>query len=483
MQRPRVLLAIHLDSFFTGLIHVARLLKASGRFEPVFLFAQRYPTVDRDIAVCHREGMVVLGEDPGAAAAEAPRSSPLRAVTKRVLQKVSPELPDRLYGRMQMSLPVQLRRLRARLHSLRKLLVDESISLVVLGGDIAHYDTAVYVRAAHDVGIRALIVAGWMIHQNENAEAFYFDSSLFTKRWPNRLMSFFAPRWSYRYKDREFVRLPAGAALARELMGIAPPRPWTLHSGFADRIAVDSGATFDACIREGLPREQVVITGAIVHDVLFENSQNATQRRQELARRLGFPDPTLPMILCTLPPNELLRVGGRPECDFSSYEEIARFYFQSLAEIRGWNSVVSLHPSQKREIVEPLEQPQVKLATYPHFHTAELVPLCDLFVTSGSSTIQWATACGKPIINYDVYRYRQFDYDGIAGMRRTEEQSGFRELLMQTTNGGPLLGRMAEEQSQQRDQWGKLDGHAGDRMMAVMDELIALGRAPRTQHG
>ncbi len=34
-----------------------------------------------------------------------------------------------------------------------------------------------------------------------------------------------------------------------------------------------------------------------------------------------------------------------------------------------------------------------------------LVPLCSLYVASVSATIRWAIACGKPVVNYDVYRF------------------------------------------------------------------------------
>jgi hypothetical protein len=38
-------------------------------------------------------------------------------------------------------------------------------------------------------------------------------------------------------------------------------------------------------------------------------------------------------------------------------------------------------------------------------HTATLVPQSDLFVASVSSTIRWALAMGKPVLNYEVFRY------------------------------------------------------------------------------
>ena len=61
--------------------------------------------------------------------------------------------------------------------------------------------------------------------------------------------------------------------------------------------------------------------------------------------------------------------------------------------------------------------------------TSELVPLCDLYVASVSSTIRWAIACGKPVINYDVYRYRYTDFLNLEGVLVIEEQNEFREIV------------------------------------------------------
>jgi hypothetical protein len=347
---------------------------------------------------------------------------------------------------------------------------DERAALLVLGGDIVHYDTAAFIKAAHEENIPAVVVAGWMVHQDENAEAFGYDRAYQCSSWPNRAAALLYPRWSYEYKGRRLLRLPAARLLAREWLGIAPPKPWTLHSGHADAIAVESQATRAACLREGLPAAKIHVTGTNNHDVMAGFLSDAARRKSELCAELGLPEAERPLLVCALPPDEFYRPGGRPECDFRSHEQVVEFWIKTLTAVAGWNVVVSLHPSLLFEKLQPLERFGARIARR---HTAELVSLCDVFVASVSTTIQWATACRKPVINYDVYRYRQTDYAEMGGMVTVEEQAEFQDVVTRVTSNAAYRDELAAKQAACSEHWGLLDGHAGDRLNALFGSLIA----------
>jgi hypothetical protein len=315
----------------------------------------------------------------------------------------------------------------------------------------------------------AVVAAGWMIHQDENAEAFMWDPRIDARRVLNRFVGRLYPQWLYEYKGRRLLRLPGAHVLAREWLGLAPPSPWTLHSGYADAITVESHAMLDACVREGLPAHQLVFTGSAVKDVMAVALADAQRRCEQLYAELGLPQGR-PLILCALPPDEFYREGGRPECDFRSHRELVEFWVATLAGIPGWNVVLSLHPSLRADDWRDLERPGVRISDR---HTAELVPLCDVFVASVSTTIQWATACGKPVINYDVYRYRQEDYRSIGGMMLMEERDAFASALARLTGDRTFYGDMVARQRACAEYWGRLDGKAGERIVALVDRLIA----------
>ena len=119
-----------------------------------------------------------------------------------------------------------------------------------------------------------------------------------------------------------------------------------------------------------------------------------------------------------------------PQCDFQTFPALVEFWIRSLAAVQNWNIVVLLHPSVSYEEMRYIEDWGVKIAQQP---TAEVVPLCDLYVTSVSSTIRWAIACSKPVVNYDVYRYYYEGFMHVKGVLYTEEQAGFQELLQRLT--------------------------------------------------
>jgi len=111
----------------------------------------------------------------------------------------------------------------------------------------------------------------------------------------------------------------------------------------------------------------------------------------------------------------------------------------------------------------------MRIATY---RTADLIPLCDFYVASVSSTIRWAIACGKPVINYDVYRYRYTDYLGLKGVLTIEEQDEFLDLLQRIATDSVYRNEIAEFQKIDAPRWGNLDGKAGQRIVGLFDELV-----------
>ena len=108
-----------------------------------------------------------------------------------------------------------------------------------------------------------------------------------------------------------------------------------------------------------------------------------------------------------------------------------------------------------------------------------MVPACDIYVASISSTIRWAIACGKPVLNYDVYRYRYTDFLNVPGVLATEEQAEFRAMLQHLVDDPGYRRCLAGKQGTVASHWGLLDGRAGERMLALVDQLAGIPHAQR----
>ena len=454
----KVLLIAHVDSYYTAFADLAAWLGARHSVNPIFLFPRHYPNVFRHIAACSAAGVTYRASFN----ADSIQSRP-PGLLRRLTAAVARRLPGVWYW-------IQQRALKARLHAIRRELAELSPDVIILGGDIVGHDMALYIRAGHDLGIKSAILPGWMASAREPAELQLYNPAFSLKRPLNRLFCRLYPQWHYRHKGHDLIRLPAQEAMALERLGLAPPLPWILHSGYADVIALESAEARDYGLREGLDPARLRVVGSHTHDLLHAGLIKRTERRAALCQQLGL-NPARPLLVCALPPDMLYGTGGRPECEFTDYPSLVAGFLGPIGQILGGRFLVCPHPSADRS---RLTYASAYGAILTEKSVAELLPLADLYVASISATIQWAIACGVPVVNYDVYRYRYTDYVGLAGVLPAENpEAYFRALEMLIDDNAYRTARAVDQQAV-APHWGVLDGHATERICTVLTELATL---------
>ena len=476
--KNHILLVVHTNSYFTGLLPLAKLLNRSPIHEPIFLFTRYYPTLPIDLGICQKELIaIILGRqavrelkfEPRPDEADPQKGSKLVKRIRRYLRYLkSPSdlvavLLDRIFGG---TLTGETFRLAWIIKSIRKIIRQEKISLLVLPAD-NRYDQAAYVKAAHLERRGAVVIPQFMASHLEWAEYVWDQKPYKVEGFFNKLAARRFPNWVLDYKGRKLLAQSGIQILAREGLGIAPPLPWILHSGHADAIAVESQAVQQYCLDEGLPSKILVVTGSVSLDVIFETSTKQRINKTELCRLIAE-DVRKPIILSALPPDSIYM--GRPECDFQVYDELVDYWCKSISSITKFLHIVCLHPSVTYEEMKHIESYGLKISPLP---TMEVIGLCDLFVASISSTIQWAIACGIPVLNYDVYRYRYTDYQGLGGVITTEEQDEFLKYLDLMTSNDTFRSRMISAQRESSKKWGNLDGKSGDRLQDLFLSVMA----------
>jgi hypothetical protein len=337
----------------------------------------------------------------------------------------------------------------------------------VLSEDNIELDTAIWIAVARRLKIRSMIVPYTISNVAEFAES-YVHHPLFQVEasFANRLAAHMFPSWVLHYKERRLLRMPYGKVFAAEMLGLVPPNPWLLNSGFVDAIASESAAMSDYYVAAGIPAEQLVITGSLADDVLAEVSNNLSCRRRALLDQLGFPHDR-PMLLCALPPDQ--NTFDRPGCEFADFDDLIGWWGDSLASVNGWNVIVRPHPKTPPGRVAALSRHGINVCSED---TAALVPLCDLYIASVSATIRWAIACGKPVINFDLYQYGYKDYEGVEGISFVNTKDDFRNTLKLMTTDDVCRIAMAARQLQHAARWGCLDGRSGERMLTFLHEKI-----------
>lgn len=352
------------------------------------------------------------------------------------------------------------------------LLERNRVGVVVVPEDNFFYFTNLLIRGVHERGGVAVVVPFTIVNVREWAEAFHREPACDASMLVNRVIAELFPAWTHEYRGRRMV-LPAQQVLAAQYHRAAPPVPWLINSGHADAIAAESPFMADYYRRAGIPDRQVRLTGALYDDVLHRGLARAAQDREELYRESGLP-PGRPMLLCAMPPNQL-RGSGRPQCAFQDYRLILEAFAGPLEAIADeWNVVVSLHPRITAEEAGALAGRRLFVSRR---NIADLVPLSRIFVASSSATIRLAVTCAIPVVNYDVYAYDYDDYrdvPGVVTMTGQEDYAAWVDGLARHPatweKSRAALAEFARDRA-------VLDGRAGERILALLDQLVAARRA------
>jgi hypothetical protein len=448
-------------------------MRQSGRYNPVFLFARAYEGMRRDQAVCQSEAIRFVsdrlraggeGEAGGlsrGAEAAPPHAAP--SAFRRVLRAWWLNPPFVL------GVARALVRQGQELALARRIVAREQPDLLVLAEDNVGYETAVLIRAVHERNVPAVVIPFTVSNALEPAEWHFRDPAHHVEGWSSRLVAALYPRWVYEHRGRRMLRLPAAQVIAKQWWGLAPPIPWQMNSGSADAIAVESPFMEAYYRREGLPAGPLVVTGTLADDELAAVRREAVARREALCAELDLPRDRR-LVLCAIPPDQFALCAS--QADLPDYQTLLRVWVDTLTDLPGCTVVVRLHPRMAFEAFRHIEAWGVRISQRD---TASLVPLCDLFVASVSATIRWAIACGKPVLNYDVYRLGWTDFQDAPGVLRVETRADFAATARRLADDPSFYDEVRRRQEGDAPRWGRLDGQARRRILDCLDAVRVRG--------
>jgi hypothetical protein len=320
----------------------------------------------------------------------------------------------------------------------------------------------VAIRAGHDAGIPTLVLPYTLANREEAIQSLK-DAAHYQTR-ANRVAAELYPRWRYRQGGIDIVRLPSGHIFAHEDLGIAPPDPWMMNSGYSDKVLVDSRASLDYFLAGDIPRQQLELVGSVSQDRMFDLRQNRSAHLARLRTELGLTG-ARPLLLISGCPNQL--TAPVPFCEFKTIEDVAAFVGASVAPLaEHFHLVVRPHPNFV-EFGEMLGRFGVRATTAP---TASLVPLADVFVAFASATIRWAVACAVPTVNYDVFHYGYGDFASARGVTSVQQSGDFQALVRSLTPASAALRSLAARAETDSAQWSMMDGRSLERIESEIQQ-------------
>ncbi len=484
----RVLLVVYMDSHFGELLRVARALKRTGDYAPLFFFEFLYPTIQRSLELCHEEGFECLGPqgqrltwDPVTSRGSAPSDAPppqesetwarkfgnlvgrvLGRDTERALKSVWVELAYHTPIGTPRWLLMSLRYMRMASRILRQWQVRAVV--LAVGGS---YTAEEWFKAARQNHAASIVVPFAMTSTETLAKFYQHHPDYQVGRLWRLLLGTLRPEWILEYEGDYMIRMSAAKALAHEALGIAAPSPWLYNSSHADAVAIESEQMLRHYRQQGLPPDRLVVTGSLSDDVLAAAMDRAAEARSALCRRHGFAEDQ-PLVLVALPPNQFAVKNSVISSEFRNYNELVEGWMDTLGSMQGCGILVRLHPRVPVESMRYIERWGV---TISELDTAELIPLCDLYVSSFSATIRWAITCGKPVVNYDVLVQRLPFYESAQGVVAVENKAEFQATLRRCVQEPDYRELLAANQRESMGHWGSVDGQSANRLRALIDEL------------
>ena len=434
---------------FSELKKVAAMLQ--GKYETIFKFSTSHTNTLENINYCGENGYVCYDNNGGIHGTKRKRVRDRAETWFWHRSNLISKGLHRIYWRLR-KIPIFLFFFVEYERSIilpNRVLREIDPSLVILSEESIIPGSVGYIKSAKKLGISTLIVPFTLGGHEEQASWMQYYEQFHMTNIYNRIVGFLFPSLVCEYRGRKFLRRLWYECIADKILQVIPPLPWEVVSGEADAVAVESLVMQKLYQDAGVDPMKLRLTGSLNDDLLYAGMQKRKKKRR-------------PTILVAFPPDHTY-----VNSVFMNYEEVVAFWVDALRKVKGWNIVIRPHPKTRLADLESFFKAGFTMSLE---NTASLIPACDLYIASVSATIRWAIACGKPVINYDVYGLVYKDYENTYGVLTLNTKSGF-EYALQNIN--ELSKELAELQKEDAHWWGKLDGKAGERMMTLIDQLVA----------
>ena len=273
-----------------------------------------------------------------------------------------------------------------------------------------------------------------------------------------------APEWIKQGTFEGALLFPSDYIVALESAGIRVHHPWIVHGGTADRLLAESPQMLDLYRAEGLPESKLVLTGSpygdFVREALAQDPAAASAFRRP--RKI---DLAVTRILVSWPPSYH---GERAQySEFPTYADMTRIVLQRLAQLPNTRVTVSAHPAVAASDRAVIAESGVDVSDE---YVLRLIPTHDIYVSYFSSTIRWAVASGKPVLNYDAYKLDLDVYDRAPGVLTTPSIDRLIAAAGDLTSESGFA-CVAGQQIEVAGRWGLLDAPAMPRILAELDRL------------
>jgi hypothetical protein len=343
----------------------------------------------------------------------------------------------------------------------------DHVSAIILPEASPAYDTPIYAKAASMVAVPLLTTPFSRDTPNSYAAIYKTNKDLNERSLLRRINDFLFPHWTIHYQDIKISRIEPRTVLIHELLRMASRKPWNTIGSFENFVAVQNKIDYEFYSQNGVSKEKLYIVGAPEQDSLYQAQLNNISLKKQVCQELNL-DPEKKIV--TTPLVQTHWVSGREEAEYQDYRTMIDAWMAPLKSQNSQNVIISLHPSQKYSDFSYLESEHVKISQR---EITELIAITDLMIACVSSVIPLAIAAGKPVINYDVYRYSLENnflaFPEALGTITVTNYNEYVESLQRCIKDESFYNELQNLQKSISSDWGMLDGKSCKRLSDLIE--------------
>lgn len=277
------------------------------------------------------------------------------------------------------------------------------------------------------------------------------------------------PKWVRKTRHGDVLMFPPEFILVREFMGMSLALPWVVHGGASDYLCAESEVMLHHYQNEGIEQKKIKLIGTVYCDALYEALCEKTTFRTAFEQSSKI-CPGRTSVLIALPPSYHETRPGTNE--FDTYEELCRSVINLCRDQGNVDCTLSVHPTTLEHHSNFLQDLGIPISQE---WLVSLIAKHDIYLTAFSSTIRWAIACGKPVVNYNMYGYNCQDYEGVDGVFTMTRFSQVKQVFENLLDDDHYV-KVAKKQKLTGKSWGMVDGQNFDRFMVLIENITKNNR-------
>ena len=308
---------------------------------------------------------------------------------------------------------------RKKIKSFKKLLLDRHFSLLITSLNMRGYNLPLYKKAADSLKIKIISVPFAIGDKDALGKSIFAQKKTYPDYLYNKLVGRFFKKWEVDTARGKHLILPAEMLLVYFLLRVKVKIPQSFYGLEVDKLLLENKYMLKHANKQGIGAKSYEITGGVFDDQIFKNYNDGKKLYENLGKEFNFQNERK-IILIALPPlvGEFYRNG-----EYLDEKYLLELFLPSTINFDNYNILISPHPRINIDNLKSIELPANFIIIDKPVEL--LIPMCDLFVTTFSSTIRMAAALNKIILNYDILSYQYELFSDIKNMTTVTNENEY----------------------------------------------------------